>query len=83
MRKLGNNQIGVLRGLYQNGPYPGSWRWENHSTTVRILNGLVTRGFVETYEVANTRGPSTTHYRITEHGRIAYRQTKTYRREGA
>lgn len=79
-RPMGDNQIGVLRALYER-PYPGGWCWENHSTTVRILNSLVRRGYAETFEAQGKRQiQPTTHYRITANGRAAYEMTKTYRR---
>ncbi len=81
MRKLGDNQIGVLRALVEKGSYPGGWEWENRSTTVRILESLVKRGFVETYEV-EAWYQKVTYYRITDAGRTAYQGTKTARRSG-
>jgi hypothetical protein len=54
MRPLGGNQKSILRSLvydYMPGssdrPYPGGgWVWDNHSTTVRLLESLVRRGLV-------------------------------------
>lgn len=79
-RPMGDNQIGVLRALYER-PYPGGWCWDNHSTTVRILNSLVRRGYAETFEAQGRyQNKPITHYRITANGKAAYEMTKTYRR---
>lgn len=45
-RKLGENQQACLDALKRHGQYPGGWVWENHSTTVSILESLVRRGLV-------------------------------------
>lgn len=72
-QNMGQNQIGCLRALAEKGPYPGMWYWVNHSTTVQIMNSLIRRGFVEAYEVPDSRlpGRTVTHYWITENGRAA------------
>jgi DNA-binding PadR family transcriptional regulator len=76
---MGDNQIGVLRTLEEYGPYPGRWIWGNHSTTIRILDSLVRRGFVEPYPVHRYSPPEevVTYYRITDTGRAAYQITTT------
>lgn len=72
-KPMGENQVGCLRALRDSGVFPGRWAWENRSTTVRILDSLVRRGFAETYEVPDhyLPGRTITHYRITENGRVA------------
>jgi DNA-binding PadR family transcriptional regulator len=75
---LGDSQINVLRALEDSGVYPGRWTWHNHSTALRILEALLRRGYVETYE--STGREPVTHYQITDAGRAAYRTTNTYRR---
>jgi len=59
MKKLGTNQEAILRSLVSyssttppcqapDRTYPGGgWCWDNHSTTVRLLDSLVRRGLVE------------------------------------
>jgi len=51
MRKLGENQIGVLEALKSHGAWKGNggggWIWENLSVTKRIMESLVKRGLVE------------------------------------
>jgi DNA-binding MarR family transcriptional regulator len=60
-RKLSERQVAVLKALYDHGRYPDAWFWQNRSTTVSILNGLVKRGLVKINELD--------HYILTPAGR--------------
>jgi hypothetical protein len=66
LRPLGEHQEAVLDSLRRHGVYPGMWYYENHSGTVRILESLVRRGLVETFDVPSRylSGSPTTHYRL-------------------
>lgn len=67
MTPIGDTQRSVLRALAGRDeprrfrrPYPGGgWVWDNHSTTVRILDRLVIRGLVR---------KDGRHYKITADG---------------
>ena len=69
-RKLGNDQMGCLRGLCRNGywsdSYSCGWTWWNPSGTTRIMNSLVRRGLAESA--------------VGEHGIVAYTPTAEGRR---
>jgi DNA-binding PadR family transcriptional regulator len=69
--KLGERQRGVLRSLERE-PYPGGWYWQNHSTTVSILDSLVKRGLVDYTPPLPGRGRGA-RYRINDAGREAVR----------
>jgi len=47
MRPLGSRQVGCLRALGDNGGWPGGWYWDNDSTSARILDSLVKRGYAK------------------------------------
>lgn len=57
-RKLGRVQAAVLKALLENGTYPGTWYWQNSSSTAKTLEGLYKRGLVDTQtvEVTTWRG---------------------------
>lgn len=66
MRPLGVDQETALRAL-ETRDWPSGWRMGSSSHTIRILNSLVRRGLVETYEVPNRHtGGTTTHYRLVK-----------------
>lgn len=71
-RTMGPSQIQALQCLVSHGAYPGGWIWDNHSTTVRLLESLVKRGFVER-NVPEVTAANRDHvvYRITDNGRVA------------
>lgn len=68
-RPLGARQEAVLDALIRHRTYPGGWYWDNHSTTVEILDSLVKRGLASA-EVRTARytGDSYNVYRPTEAG---------------
>lgn len=74
VRAMTEDQKYVLRALAErNGGvwYPGcGWHWANRSTTLRILNGLVKRGYAE------VKSPARNNERIeiTEAGRQEYKR---------
>ena len=53
-RKLGRVQASVLKALLENGTYPGTWYWQNNSTTVKTLEALEKYGLVTTEIVDRT-----------------------------
>lgn len=53
-RRLGRVQTAVLKSLLERGTYPGTWYWQNSSTTVKTLQGLEKRGLVTTEVVGMT-----------------------------
>lgn len=57
-RKLGRVQEAVLKSLLERGTYPGTWYWQNSSTTTKTLQGLEKRGLVvtEAVELTDMRG---------------------------
>ena len=48
--RLGRIQEGVLRALLEHGGYPGSWVWDTHSHTEKVLESLAKRGLVQRTE---------------------------------
>lgn len=73
-RILGDNQAYALKCLAEHNEgtwHPGAgWVWTNRSTTVRLLDSLVRRGFATRVEKINrrTREPYP-FYEITQEGR--------------
>jgi hypothetical protein len=53
-RKLGRVQASVLKVLLERGTYPGTWHWQNSSTTTKTLESLLKRGLVTTELVDKT-----------------------------
>lgn len=65
MRPLGKDQEMALDALQRYGVWPGGWYLANTSKTVRVLESLVRRGLVVTYEIDDRHnGGSITHYQI-------------------
>lgn len=72
-RPLGEDQKLALESLRRHGEFPGGWYLTNTSYTVRVLESLVRRGLVETFEVPSRyqHGAPTTHYRLVKVGQDA------------
>jgi hypothetical protein len=70
LRPLGEDQKLALDSLRRHGEWPGGWYMTNTSYTIRVLDRLVRRGLVETFEVPSTyaHGSPVTHYRLTQAG---------------
>ena len=66
-RKLGRVQTAVLKSLLERGTYPGTWYWQNSSTTSKTLEGLHKRGLVvtEVVDMTDMRGDPDPHGRKT------------------
>lgn len=77
--KLGARQESVLKALKDHGVYPGVWEYGTRSETVSILDSLVKRGLVTTFERIKTdyrgkpfgenhpyHGKTTTYYRLAK-----------------
>lgn len=66
--KVTENQWYVLDALRRHGQYDSlggnGWVWENHSTTLRILNAVYRKGLVMTVQGTDPRtgDPRTTYY---------------------
>lgn len=71
MRKLGENQKGIIESLKQHGSYHThgfcGWVWDTPANTVKILESLVKRGLVEVIEDKDYK-PYGKIYRLKDNG---------------
>lgn len=69
-KRLGENQKHILKGLADGRLTGTSWVWQNRSTTLRLMRGLVSRGLVKATEYPPKNGVGNPHYSwdLTEAG---------------
>ncbi len=70
-KRLGDNQKHILNGLASGRLNGTGWVWQNRSTTLRLMRGLVARGLVTETEHKPSKGTGSTTYswNLTEAGR--------------